>query len=157
MRASPPCAIRLGHAPAWRLSIALVAAASAASLGAWLLLAPQAHGLAIRLTAGLAGAAIVLAAASLARVRPGMLRWDGAGWRLEGPATRPSTGVDGELSVAVDLGTFMLLRFVVACDGRRPQVRWLPVERSGSSGEWHALRCAVGSSGPASTDPRAPA
>ncbi|HEU4458664.1 MAG TPA: hypothetical protein VFR90_06035 [Methylibium sp.] len=74
------------------------------------------------------------------RMRPAArLRWDGAVWRLASP--RPDDdGLEGEASVAIDLGDRLLLRFVPT--GRRLS-RWLPLHRNATEGDWHALRCAL--------------
>jgi hypothetical protein len=49
----------------------------------------------------------------------------------------------GDARVALDLGGWMLLRFIVdGSPGRRPI--WLAVGRgSATGGAWHALRCAL--------------
>jgi hypothetical protein len=71
-------------------------------------------------------------AVSLWRVPAQSLRWDGQVWRLD--------AVPGELTVAVDIGPWMLLRFTPGAGSR---TRWLPVQRRGLEAQWHALRCAV--------------
>jgi hypothetical protein len=51
--------------------------------------------------------------------------------------------VQGELRVLIDLGIWMLLRFVPAAGDHSARTAWLPVQRSGLQDAWHALRCAV--------------
>ncbi len=64
--------------------------------------------------------------------QPFHLRWDTQTWHL---------GVwAGHLSVAIDAGNCMLLRFKP--EGRRKS-QWLPVQRRGHEAAWHALRCTV--------------
>jgi hypothetical protein len=92
----------------------------------------------VELSAGLALAAALPAAALgwLASYRfgnetmPALLSWDGRAWALDGQS--------GELSIAIDLTGWMLLRFD---HHGRPGVRWLPL----------SLRAA----GPSVTDCRA--
>ena len=82
--------------------------------------------------------AVSACAVSLWHVPAQSLRWDGRAWQLDAAA--------GELSVAIDLGPWMLLRFKPE---RRARASWLPVQRAGLETQWHALRCAVYSPRPA--------
>jgi hypothetical protein len=45
------------------------------------------------------------------------------------------------VAVAIDLGGWMLLRFVPGAGGGR--ARWIALQRHGLEPQWHALRCAV--------------
>jgi hypothetical protein len=45
------------------------------------------------------------------------------------------------VTVAIDLGSWMLLRFVAELP--RMRTTWIPVQRDRVEGDWHALRCAV--------------
>ena len=47
------------------------------------------------------------------------------------------------MTVAIDLGSFLLLSLVGADAGACRSGRWLPVQRRGLELQWHALRCAV--------------
>ena len=69
------------------------------------------------------------------RVEAGVLACSDGAWSFttDSGALRPGT-----LEVAIDLGSFLLLRL----RGGRGAV-WLPVQRRGLEREWHALRCAV--------------
>ena len=98
---------------------------------------------------GLVAVATLGLGASLLSARPVSLRWDEQRWHL-GPAD--SVGhepVAGTLAVALDLGSWMLLRFQADASGRRAAVAWLPAQRRGLESQWHALRCAVYSPRPA--------
>jgi len=77
-------------------------------------------------------------AVSLWRVPAQSLHWDGQVWQLD--------GVPGELTAAIDIGPWMLLKFTPEMPGR---TSWLPVQRRGLETQWHALRCAVYSPRPA--------
>ena len=73
--------------------------------------------LAAALLASMACAAL---AASLWRTPQASLRWDGRLWHLD--------AAPGALHVSIDLGPWMLLRFVPDGGGH---ARWLPVQRAG--------------------------
>ena len=91
------------------------------------------------MTLVVAAALLLLACAvSLWRVPAQSLRWDGQVWQLD--------DVSGELTAAIDLGPWMLLKFAPEMPGR---TSWLPVQRRGLETQWHALRCAVYSPRPA--------
>lgn len=75
---------------------------------------------------------------SLARLSAFQLRWDGAWWHLTPVAGKPSAGA---LQVAIDGGSWLLLRFVpdrTASDASASH--WLPVQRPGLEHDWHQLR-----------------
>ena len=85
------------------------------------------------------------------------LRWDGALWHLADAAPEvapgPGRAQPGTMAIALDGGTWMLLRFRAADAAGRPRVRWLAPSRGDLGGAWHALRCAVYSPRP---DPAGP-
>jgi hypothetical protein len=85
-------------------------------------------------------------------VSPVRLLWDGLGWSVA-PVSGPGPAAAGTLEVAVDLGAFLLLRFVPAGRSSPAAVRWIPVGRAGLEPEWHAFRCAVYSPRPVGADP----
>ena len=90
------------------------------------------------------------------RTAPLSLRWDAQRWHV-GPAA--SAGQEpwvGELQVTIDLGAWMLLRFVPDAGIQGCSVRWVPVQRRGLEAQWHALRCAVYSPRPAAGVDAAP-
>jgi hypothetical protein len=125
MRMAPAVAVELRGSRAWDAACALLGAlasvAVAAALAAHLQAGAVASGLSIACAAG-AGALL----SWLARPRGcGRLRWDGARWwyRADQGAAAEHTG---RLIVAIDFGTWMLLRFDAA-PGMRPRRVWLPV------------------------------
>ena len=141
MRESPVFEVRLHRFGAWRAAVAAVALAAVAALLAWAFATAAASpaGRDEFLVASIAGAltaATIVAALSLARVPSGVLsRRDGA-WSFapEGGASR-----SGRLAVAIDWGSFLLLRL----EPPHGPTLWLPVQRRGLEHDWHALRCAV--------------
>ena len=148
MHGSPPCTITVTRFAAWRVAVAAVLLAALASLAAWLLGSPLGASAWVR--AGVAAAALACLglAASLWRQPPVRLRWDGVGWAMA-PADDLGAERPGRLEVAIDLGSFLLLRFLPAAGALPSAVRWLPVGRAGLEHEWHAFRCAVHSPAPA--------
>lgn len=134
-----PCAFQsLLRPPAvWSRSLAGLWIAAAASLIAWLVLAELP--LPLALTAGAASAAALALAAPLLRPAPCLLRCDGADWWWSPASGAPA--LRGQLQVALDLGSLLLLRFDPA--GRARGRRWIPVATGGAQAGWHALRRAV--------------
>jgi len=156
MHGSPPCTITVARFAAWRVAVAAVACAALASLVAWLLGSP--HGASGWVRAGVAVAALAILglAASLWRQRPVRLRWDGFAWTIA-PADGAAPERPGRLEVAIDLGSFLLLRFLPPAGAGGLAVRWIPVGRAGLEREWHAFRCAVHSPAPAGAGAAEPA
>jgi hypothetical protein len=68
------------------------------------------------------------------------LRWDGRSWWFSSGNER---ALAGDVGVAIDLGAWMLLRFVPQVRRGRWRTRWVSLQRRGLEGEWHALRCIV--------------
>ena len=86
---------------------------------------------------------------SLARVEPGVLALHDGCWTYTTRRVSGEASDSGPLAVALDLGSFLLLTMTRA-GARGPQARrWIPVQRHGLDGDWHALRCAVYSPPPA--------
>jgi hypothetical protein len=101
----------------------------------------------VRAGVALAALASLGLAASLWRQPAVRLRWDGSAWAAA-PAADPAAERPGRLDVAIDLGSFLLLRFVPAGETGPAAARWIPVGRAGLEHEWHAFRCAVHSPAP---------
>jgi hypothetical protein len=130
MRAAPALALTIERYGCWRVTVALLCAAAAAAVGAWLGAGRWAVAI-----------GIVAAAGSLVTTRRTAVRlsWDGEQWALGlGPAPSGHVAV-GRPRVMIDIGPFMLLRFERAS----APVLWLPLQRYGYEASWHALRCAV--------------
>lgn len=143
MRAAPAVTVTLGRSPHAVAALAALAAASTAASTVWAVQRDDAWGAVLVLLIGLHATWL---ARSVAR-RPSLcLRWDGERWWL-GPAAEGEPW-PGEVSVALDVGDWLLLRFrPEATAHARP--RWLPVERAAVPADWHGLRCAVYSPRPA--------
>jgi len=130
----------------WRLSVLLIAALGVAVIVAWLIARESPLVSPTAIIASLAAMALMALGASLAKTPAVDLRWDGRAWHLGPVAGDP---ISGDLTVAIDLGLWMLLRFAPASPLARPRSAWLPVQRRGLESQWHALRCAVYSPRPA--------
>ena len=152
MRAAPALQVSLQRFGVWRGAVWGLAALAFITLAAWVITHERPHEplieVGVWVSAALAAAAIAALAASTARMPPLDLRWDGRAWHL-GPVR--GDRVPGDLSVAIDLGAWMLLRFTASVPAR-PRVVWLPLQRWGIESQWHALRCAVYSPRPAPDD-----
>ena len=148
MRASPAFHILIDRFCLWR---AAVLAACVAALGvwlAWIVSMQQEFDTTMTAATMIVGFVPIVVAAKLAHRRPVSLRWDTQSWRF-GPAD--SYGDEpwaGRLHVAIDLDSWMLLKFEHEVTGRYRRVDWIPVQRLGMESSWHALRCAVYSSRP---------
>jgi hypothetical protein len=156
MRAFAATQFTLTRFGIWRWAVLCLGVLVAMIIGAWFVTQPQRWRAA---PVPWALFVIVLTGWLLAvqpRTTPLSLRWDGQRWHV-GPAD--SAGHEpwaGELQVAIDLGAWMLLRFVPDADVHGCAVTWLPVQRRGLAAQWHALRCAVYSPRPAAGVDAAP-
>ncbi|HEX6705382.1 MAG TPA: hypothetical protein VF169_11530 [Albitalea sp.] len=138
MRASPAFQIDIQRYGAWRAVVGVLLLLAAASALAWALADDGTRPRPIVLAGGALATTLICAGTGLMRMRAVRLRWDSQRWLLGAPQGSP-----GNLGIALDLGSWMLLKFEhdLMPPGRR--VSWLPVQRRGLEAHWHALRCAV--------------
>jgi hypothetical protein len=103
---------------------------------AWLVGRAADMPLAVSFAVGAIDLMLMAGASRALRMPPVDLRWDTQRWHI---------GIaPGNLTIALDLGGWMLLRFDP--DSPLPggsRTTWLPVQRPGLEPHWHALRCAV--------------
>ena len=146
MRAHAAAQFTLTHFGAWRWAVRLLSLATAILAATWVVSAGS-PAQAIVWPATLGGLALLLGWLLLVqpRDRPLSLRWDGQCWHLGAADAAGREPHAGEISVAVDLGNWMLLRFATdrAATPTRRHVIWVPAQRAGHEPQWHALRCAV--------------
>ena len=151
MRERLSSVVELRRFGVWRAAVFAVAATAMAAMAAWggLALATGSNGSALIAAIAAAMATMsALLAVSLARVEPGSLACSDGSWTFTARRGNVEHVESGALTVAVDLGSFLLLT-LTRIDGSR---RWLPVQRRGLEADWHALRCAVHAPPPVATD-----
>jgi hypothetical protein len=159
MRAPPPVEYTSALARAWRAALSLLVGACVAVPLAWVLPYVAAQGgsrqsdaLAEALAhpavqAALAGgvATMIAVASWLASRRAGgecTLRWDGQDWVLAGGrGDRPDQR--GEAALMLDLGPWMLVRFLPYASTGFGAGAWLPLTVGGDLARWAALRGAL--------------
>jgi hypothetical protein len=66
------------------------------------------------------------------------LRWDGQAWWLGQLQERGHEPCEGHLTVVIDLGFWVLLRF--SCLNPTGRWRWLPIQKRGHESFWSVLR-----------------
>jgi hypothetical protein len=157
MRASPAFQVNLQHFTLWRAAVAALAVMAFACNLAWCASGTEARSVAVWLISNSIAMWLAVAAVRAAQSSPFSLRWDTLDWRLGPMSSVGEEPTAGQLTVVMDLGSWMLLRFVqtepaVQRYRLRPQ-RCLAVQRKGLEPRWHALRCAVYSSRPAKLAP----
>ena len=146
MRTAPALQVSLTRFGIWRAAVSVLTLLGMLTGTGWLT-GQEGLGAAAK------GAAMAVVAAllwglglSLMRLPARRLSWDGQCWALLDLAAGGSEPIAGEISVAIDLGPWMLLRFRPTASSawwQSMQSTWLPVQRRGIEPQWHALRCAV--------------
>jgi hypothetical protein len=148
MRVAPPVQALSCAAGPWQ-SIQLILYATSAAVAAWWS-AAQLHEPGI--WPALVGMLTALGTAAWARRKlaapPRWLAWDGGAWHLVTPGDGRRTG---QTEPVLDLGTWMLVRFIPADAGRAAwrQAIWLPLSRRDTVAAWPALRVALHAQRPA--------
>jgi hypothetical protein len=142
-------------APAWRWLRNVLIAAAAAALLAWAGMLIE-GGEAAHAVFALPLLLPIVAAASWRSEERGQLVLDGVGWCFEGavsdPVRRP-----GELVVAMDLGSWMLLSLRLGDAPWSRNRRWFALSRRDMPATWQAFRRAVYSPRPPPAGPSAQA
>ena len=127
----------------WRAVSLFLVLPSMTSVGVWV---PRALGL---FTIWAVVAMVSLAVSTVAvllhawRLQPMSLRWDTQRWYLGAMPAAEGEPRAGHLTISMDLGVWMLLRFVPDDTSVFQRGTWLPVQRRGHEAAWHALRCTV--------------
>ncbi len=160
MRAAPAFQISLRRSGAWRAATFTVVALGLGALTAWVVMHERPVPPVLLIGAVALGAAVVAFGAQVARVPIVDLRFDGRCWHLAESAESSNRAVVeavvGDLHVAIDLGVWMLLRFVPVSVSTSEAVRrravWLPAQRWGAENQWHAFRVSVHAPRPAPTE-----
>jgi hypothetical protein len=139
MRASPPIEVRLQHDAQWRGFVLAVLGSSCAAVPTWVCTAEA--GAALKSAVAVALLIASVAAFPLAWRSDRTLRWTGQRWQLIDAGCERGRAQDGGVGVAVDLGSWMLLRF--RPDAAAKRSRWMATSRRAIPDQGHALRCAV--------------
>ncbi len=160
MRAPPPVDYPGAAGRAWGWLPSLVAGAGMAVVVAWALPTVAAHadsrppdalrdGLVdpavegfLALALGASAGVVAWLARRRSRSSERTLRWDGQDWLLVCPAgDRPDQR--GDVALMLDLGPWMLVRFLPAAAGGGGPARWVPLRLAGDLARWAALRGAL--------------
>ena len=141
MRAGPQLEIGVVRFGVWRAGTLALAAFVWAALAAWWWAHPAPVPAWVGAVAGFGMFGAAAAALQLRSVRPFVLCRNAAQWQLSFVDDARTPAMPGELQVAIDLGAWLLLRFIPDAAGVRAS--WLAVQRLGLEPQWHALRCAI--------------
>jgi len=150
MRTAPPLQLRVNRFGVWRAGSLLLAACVCAAMLSWWYAQPTPTPLWASAVTGCAVLGSLACVATLWRTAPLTLRWDGQRWWL---ARDEAAEQAGELALAIDLGSWLLLRFVPASEAANSAWRrhpvWIALQRRGLEAQWHSLRCALYGARPA--------
>ena len=171
MKPAPAVSVLLQPSPGWQRVIgwaAWMAPACVVGVVLWhgLAASPALQLTSVRLMAPVALIAAGLLGVFIGRLRAQRLRrlsWDGQQWwgdlrpeTATAASPLPDAALPGEVSLQIDLGGWMLLRFLPrAADGRalRRGACWVALGEAPHRPQWHALRCALCAPGTAGTAP----
>ena len=156
MRAPPPVEFTTASGRAWRAALSLLVGASVAAPLAWGL--PYLAAVGAGNGAGVLGSPFVQAAVALsvAAITVGAfwltqgrstavqrtLRWDGQDWVLA-TGDDAHSGQRGGAALMLDLGPWMLVRFLPHAGMGSRIATWLPLTAAGDAARWAALRGAL--------------
>lgn len=143
MRAAPAVQATLAPDPGWAIFMRALAASALAGLTAWAAQWLPAPAAAAGLAAALAALVGWFLGPMLVAPHAGSLHWDGAAWSWQAqgwPQAQPGT-----VAVMIDLGPWMLLRFVPT----GAAAVWLPVAEAACGSAWRPLRAALHARGAA--------
>ncbi len=153
MHAPPPFQITVCRFGVWRVACAGLAVVTWAVTAGWAMSVIQVHPAWLALSVTLLALGSIGLLLQVWHLAPTSLRWDGQFWHAGPEATKGQEPQSGRLVVALDLGAWMLLRFVAAGAKRGT---WLPVQRRGHELAWHGLRATVYCARPVSLPTAAP-
>lgn len=157
MHASPPFQMIVRHFGIWRVGATLLVALATVVVAVWATQALERHAVWVGVALVLLALSSTLLLAQAWRLRPMNLRWDSQRWQLAACNAAVYEEVPaGRLTVAVDLGGWMLLHFKPDHTTVLQRGTWLPVQRRGHEADWHALRCTVYCARPVSLPTAAP-
>ena len=159
MRAPPPVEFTSALGRAWRTALSLLVGASVAAPLAWGLpyfalhwgslqpdaflgaLSNPAVQAALACWAGLMAVAAFWLWSKQSAASERTLRWDGQDWVLAGDGHH--TDQRGDAALMLDLGAWMLVRFLPYAGAGYGSATWLPLAVAGDLARWAALRGAL--------------
>ena len=128
---------------AWRFVVAFIVCVAGVALGTWAVRAAATHPLAFIGSLLVFGLCATLLARQVFRLQAVSLRWYTQRWHLGPAGMAGHEPVSGQVAIALDLGGWMLLRFLPEAGLPRRRGVWLPVQRRGHEAAWPALRSTV--------------
>ena len=146
MRTAPALQVSLTRFGTWRAAVAVLTMLGTLTAAGWLVGREELAGVAKGVAMAVVAALVWGLGRSLMRLPARRLSWDGQCWALLDQVAGDAEPAAGDISVAIDLGPWMLLRFrPITASPWWLSMRstWLPVQRRGIEPQWHALRCAV--------------
>ena len=143
MRAASTLQVTLREFSAWHGALAALTTSVVIVLTAWALHPGRPQSSSMLLLAGAAIAVALHLAAVLWRVPAVRLGWNGESWQLKLAQAELAEPLAGRLEVRLDLGNWMLLRFVPDPESADQPAIWLPVQRGAPDLNWHELRSVI--------------
>ena len=143
MVGSPAFQITLPSQSIWRGAVLALTLAVIAVLIAWAVHPGHSQDLLLRWLAIVSVAVVLGLALSLWRMPAFALGWDGERWHVSPLQPGFNERLAGNIEVHLDLGQWMLLRFVPDDRAAKARPRWLPVQSGARDPMWHSLRCAL--------------
>lgn len=127
----------------WRAGLGLLAGSAFVVVMAWWPASMRVNPTWTFVTVAVLVGSVLAVLANVRRMGTFCLRWDTQIWRLTHSGMAGHEAHAGQVYVALDLGRWMLLRFVQERAPFWNRDTWLPVQRRGHELEWHSLRCTV--------------
>ena len=143
MVGSPAFQITLPSQSIWRGAVLALTLAVIAVLIAWAVHPGHSQDLLLRWLAFVSVAAVLGLAVSLWRMPAFALGWDGESWQVSSLQHGANEPLAGNIELHLDLGHWMLLRFIPQDRTGKARPQWLPVQRAARDPLWHSLRCAL--------------
>jgi hypothetical protein len=146
MRTARALSVTIERFDRWRLGAFSLGAPALACAWTWAFLRLGA----LETLAALACTAVTLEVLRYESRRASLcLQFDGAEWQWWVPESGDAAPRSGQVQVCIDLGTWIMLRFVESEPSAFPVLpprrrsMFIPIQRRGHEQCWHALRCAV--------------
>ena len=143
MVGSPAFQITVPSQSIWRGAVLALTLVVIAVLIAWAAQPGHSQGPVLRWLAFASVAVVLGLAVSLWRMPAFELGWDGERWLVSSLQPGANEPLAGYIEVHLDLGHWMLLRFIPQDRTGKARSQWLPAQRAARDPLWHSLRCAL--------------